>query len=93
MVRIGGVSDTGGVTFEDAQAELAETIRSRREAGNKSQEDLAYESGLSGSQLALIEAGDGNPTLRTLCAIASALNVPLGSLLSAEVPRSPKKAR
>lgn len=81
------------MTFEQAQADLAEIIRSRRESTRKTQEDLAYEAGLSVGQIALIESGQGNPTLRTLCAIASALKVPLASLLSSEVPKSPKKVR
>lgn len=57
------------------------------------QEDLAYAAGLSVRQVAALERATADPKVGTLVAIASALEVPLASLLSAEVPKAPKKRR
>ncbi len=44
--------------------------------------ELSRRSGVGKATLSKLEAGQGNPTLETLWAIAGALDVPLGSLLS-----------
>jgi len=55
---------------------LGATIRTAREKQPKfSQSKLAIEIGLSENQIGRIERGESNPTVRTLCKIAKALNV------------------
>jgi transcriptional regulator with XRE-family HTH domain len=43
--------------------------------------ELSRRSGVARNTIAALEAGDGNPTLDTLYALADALNVPLSDLL------------
>jgi XRE family transcriptional regulator, fatty acid utilization regulator len=81
------------VTVEDVLAELAERIRSERSRAGWTQEDLAYAAGMSVRQVAALERGAADPKTSTLVAIASAFKVPLASMLSADVPRAPKKVR
>lgn len=52
----------------------------RRERGYTVQE-LAYRCDMERSNLSRIESGRANPTLRTLCTLCSALDVPLTELL------------
>lgn len=60
---------------------LSRRIRElRRERGYTVQE-LAYRCDMERSNLSRLEAGRANPTLRTLCALCNALDVPLGELL------------
>src|SRR5690348_877501 len=54
-----------------------------RSAVSMSLADLAAAGGISKTTLHGIEQGHGNPTLSTLYALATALNVPLGELLDA----------
>jgi transcriptional regulator with XRE-family HTH domain len=63
----------------------------RRQAG-LSLVQLAEASGISKSTLHAMEQGRGNPTLTTLWALATALQVPLGSLLPSE-PQQPEVIR
>jgi transcriptional regulator with XRE-family HTH domain len=55
--------------------------RLRRERGH-SQSELARRSGLAKQTLSSIEAGEANPTVLTLTAIADALEVPVAHLLT-----------
>jgi transcriptional regulator with XRE-family HTH domain len=55
--------------------------RLRRERGH-SQSELARRSGLAKQTLSSIEAGEANPTVLTLTAIADALAVPVAHLLT-----------
>ncbi len=60
--------------------------------------DLAARAGIGKSTLHALELGEGNPTLSTLWALATALQVPLGDLLedrtaSAAVVRAGEGAR
>lgn len=50
------------------------------------QEMLAYESGLSLSQIARIETASINPTLSTIFTIARTLDVPLSELFDFKLP-------
>lgn len=59
---------------------LAQQIFFRREDREWSQERLAAEAGLTQAQVATLEAGQGNPTLRTLVKLASAFGCPLRKL-------------
>lgn len=54
-------------------------LRERR--GEMSALELARRSGVARGTIAALEAGDGNPTLDTLYALADALGVPLSDLL------------
>lgn len=54
-----------------------------------SQNQLAFESGLSLSQIARIETARINPTISTVFALARTLNVPLSDLFDFEL--SPKE--
>ena len=53
--------------------EFGESVRRRRKALGLSQEDLAAKSGMHPTYLSGIENGARNPTLKTICALASAL--------------------
>jgi transcriptional regulator with XRE-family HTH domain len=60
---------------------VGNTIRRNRQAAGLSLADLAAASGVGKSTLHALELGEGNPTLGTLWALASALSIPLGDLL------------
>ncbi len=51
------------------------------------QEGLAYESGLSLSQIARIETMKINPTVSTMFMIARTLNVPIAELFDFKLPK------
>ena len=52
------------------------------------QNQLAYEAGLSLSQIARIETARTNPTLSTIFAIARALDIPLASIFNFSLPEN-----
>jgi transcriptional regulator with XRE-family HTH domain len=58
-------------------------IQELRSAAGLSAQALARRSGVSRGTLAQLEAGEGNPTVDTLYALANALGVPLAELLAA----------
>jgi transcriptional regulator with XRE-family HTH domain len=57
-------------------------IQELRSAAGLSAQALARRSGVSRGTLAQLEAGEGNPTVDTLYALANALGVPLAELLA-----------
>jgi transcriptional regulator with XRE-family HTH domain len=61
-------------------------VQRLRKAAGLSLADLAAAAGISKTTLHGFEQGDGNPTLSTLWALASALGVPLGELLESPAP-------
>lgn len=63
---------------------LAQAVRAHRESRGFSLGALAEKAGISKTSLSKIEAGQGNPSLDVLCRIASALNVPVGTLFGEE---------
>jgi transcriptional regulator with XRE-family HTH domain len=63
---------------------LAQSVRAHRESRGFSLGTLAEKAGISKTSLSKIEAGQGNPSLDVLCRIASALNVPVGTLFGEE---------
>ncbi|HLT09929.1 MAG TPA: XRE family transcriptional regulator [Micromonosporaceae bacterium] len=65
---------------------IARTVRSLRQARGWSLGSLAERSGLSKTNLAKIEGGDGNPSLETLLRLADAFEITLGVLLGADRP-------
>lgn len=71
---------------EDILNSFAIQVKKIRLQKNISQEDLAYTSGLSLSQIARIETAKINPTLCTVVVIAKYLNVHPKELLDFELP-------
>ena len=61
---------------------LAQQIFFRRECRAWSQEEFARASGLTQSQVATLEAGQANPTLRTLAKLATALSCAVRELFA-----------
>lgn len=68
-----------------AFATQLKTIRKKKMMG---QEQLAYKSGLTLSQIARIETAKGNPTLSTVFVLARALEVDLKELFDFPLPES-----
>jgi transcriptional regulator with XRE-family HTH domain len=66
------------VTISDT---VGRNLRRHRRAAGMSLADLAATAGIGKSTLHALELGDGNPTLSTLWALATALEIPLGELL------------
>ncbi|MGN0150533.1 MAG: helix-turn-helix domain-containing protein [Clostridia bacterium] len=64
--------------------ELGKEIRKRRNNLGRSQEELAFKSGISAAHLGQIERALKNPTIETVSNIASALNISLSDLFSFE---------
>jgi len=73
-------------------AEVGRNLHKLRVAKGMSQEDLAYAAGLSRYTYQKFEKGDSrpgapaNPQLRTIVALAGALDTPLAQLLPGWVP-------
>ncbi|MCX6199998.1 MAG: helix-turn-helix transcriptional regulator [Bacteroidetes bacterium] len=61
--------------------QFAKNLKKIREEKNFTQEKLAYQSGLSLSQIARIETAKTNPTLCTIVVIAKTLKVDASLLL------------
>jgi transcriptional regulator with XRE-family HTH domain len=72
---------TGKVEDMAISNTVGRTLRQHRRAAGMSLAELAAEAGLGKSTLHALELGDGNPTLSTLWALATALGIPLGALL------------
>ena len=69
----------------EAPAKLAgANVRALRARAGLSALELARRSGVARGTLAQLEAGQGNPTVDTLYALANALGVPLADLLERE---------
>jgi transcriptional regulator with XRE-family HTH domain len=63
---------------------VGRNIRRHRQAAGLSLAELTAASGVGKSTLHALELGEGNPTLGTLWALASALSIPLGDLIDDE---------
>jgi transcriptional regulator with XRE-family HTH domain len=61
-------------------------LRRLRAEQHLSLSDLARSSGVAKATLSALEGGRGNPTLETLSALAAALQVPMGDLITADAP-------
>ncbi len=59
---------------------LGRAVRRLRQERRLSIEALAFKAGVSAGHLGTIERGHGNPRWDTLCALASALDMPLSAL-------------
>lgn len=64
----------------DERHHLSQQIFFRRQQRDWTQERLAAEAGLTQAQVATIEAGQANPTFRTLVKLASALGCGVAGL-------------
>ena len=64
----------------NVQESVAANVRALRSARGLSLSELAGASGTGKATLSRIEAGQANPTIETLFALADALGVPLGAL-------------
>ena len=67
-------------SFKGSQ-EIAQRIRSARARAGLTRKQLASASGASERYLATLEAGNGNPSVEMLMAIAEALNIAMAELL------------
>ena len=65
---------------------FAEQLKKIRLKEGYTQSQLAFESGLSLSQIARIETARINPTLSTVFTLARTLNIPLKDLFDFELP-------
>lgn len=65
---------------------LAVQIKNARHEKEYTQRQLAFEAGLSRSQIDRIENGHINPTVSTIFAIARTLEIPLSELFQFELP-------
>lgn len=62
---------------------IAANLRELRAARARSLSELARVSGVGKATLSALEGGRGNPTMETLSALATALDVPFGELITA----------
>ena len=69
---------------------LADKLKQVRAKMGYTQEDLAYESGLSLSQIARIETRKINPTVSTMFKIARTLDVPVSDLFDFTLSKKTK---
>jgi len=81
-----GASEDTARAPGDLRRQLARSIRDHRTRAGRSLSEVAASARIGKSTLHAIEAGDGNPGIETLWAIASALDVSLGDLLSGPAP-------
>jgi transcriptional regulator with XRE-family HTH domain len=67
-------------------ATVAGAIRQHRERAGCSLSELAAAAGVAKSTLSQLEAGNANPSIETLWAVAKALGVPFGQLIEPPAP-------
>ncbi|MGD9695313.1 MAG: helix-turn-helix domain-containing protein [Thermoleophilia bacterium] len=70
----------------DLASLVAANVRRHRERARLSLSELAATAGIGKSTLSQIEAGRANPSMETLWAVATALGVPFGEMVSPHVP-------
>jgi transcriptional regulator with XRE-family HTH domain len=66
----------------ERQRVLGARIRARREELALGQEAMALEAGLHRTYITSLERGQRNPSLETLCKVASAIQIDVGSLVA-----------
>jgi transcriptional regulator with XRE-family HTH domain len=74
-------------------AAVGREVRRFREARQMSVSELARRAGVSKGTLSKLEAGQGNPTIETIAAIAVALRLTLGDLIPTSAPKTPTLQR
>ena len=72
---------------------IALKIRTLRKARKLTVQELAYRCDIERSNLSRIETGRSNPTVKTLCIICNALDVPLRALIEYTPPAAPSPLR
>ena len=72
---------------EDGLKLLADKLKQVRTRQGYTQEALAYESGLTLSQIARIETVKINPTVSTIFCIARTLDIPVSELFEFKLPK------
>ena len=82
----------GDLAVFEEHFRLARQIAERRRSLGLSQKTLADRTGLHQSEISRLEQGEGNPTVRTLSVIATALDGRIGIVFSSQ-RRVAKKAR
>jgi transcriptional regulator with XRE-family HTH domain len=85
LTKLNPHSDRKLIFDENGINEFATKLRKIRLQQGLSQCQLAFEAGLSLSQIARIETSRINPTLSTVFALSRALNVPVTLLFSFEL--------
>jgi transcriptional regulator with XRE-family HTH domain len=70
----------------ELSSHIARRVRSLRLARGWSLGALAERSGLSKTNVAKIESGDGNPSIETLLRLTEALDITLGALIAVDRP-------
>ena len=65
---------------------IGENVKTLRQRAHLPALELSRRSGIARNTIAALEAGDGNPTVDTLYALANALGVPLSDLLERPEP-------
>jgi transcriptional regulator with XRE-family HTH domain len=74
------MSEDAHIQEIDERHFISEQVFFRREARGWSQDQLAAEAGMTQAQVALIEAGQANPTLRSLVKLAQAFGCSVSEL-------------
>jgi transcriptional regulator with XRE-family HTH domain len=67
--------------FQASVQRLARAIRARRLELNLTQEDVAFEAGISPRHYQQLESGAGNPTYRTIFVVSRVLDSAVAELL------------
>lgn len=79
--------------MSSAPGEMRQTVGAQikrlRQARGMSVSELARQAGISKATLSKLEAGQGNPTMETVNAIALGLRLPLGDLILPMIPSEP----
>ena len=65
---------------KDFLRKLGKTIKKLREHRGITQEELAYQASLHRTYISLLEKGERNPSILTLCKVSSALNTHLSEI-------------
>jgi transcriptional regulator with XRE-family HTH domain len=76
------ISEEARLREIDERHFLAQQIFFRRESRRWSQDELARVAGLTQAQVATVEAGQANPTLRTLARLSTALSCTVRELFA-----------
>jgi transcriptional regulator with XRE-family HTH domain len=85
VARAAAASENGGVSQDPWKTQLealGALLRAQRQAAELSLRDLAALTNVSNAYLSQLERGLHEPSLSVLQAIASALGIPLGALLT-----------
>lgn len=72
----------GKRSLASVRRSLAAGLKSGRQDRGLSQSDLAAKAGVRQALVSQIESAEANPTLETLCKLATALNVGIEALLA-----------